>query len=52
MILVVDDEPSIRRFAARALLEEGFPVREAADGAQALEMRPTRAGCRSSFPTW
>jgi two-component system cell cycle sensor histidine kinase/response regulator CckA len=38
MILVVDDEPSIRRFAARALLEEGFPVREAADGAQALEM--------------
>lgn len=38
MILVVDDEPSIRRFAARALLEEGFAVREAADGAQALEM--------------
>ena len=42
MILVVDDEPSIRRFAARALLEEGFPVREAADGAQALEI--VRAG--------
>jgi len=38
MILVVDDEPSIRRFAARALLEQGFAVREAADGAQALEM--------------
>ena len=42
MILVVDDEPSIRRFAARVLLEEGFPVREAADGAQALEI--VRAG--------
>jgi len=42
MILVVDDEPSIRRFAARALLEEGFAVREAADGAQALEI--VRAG--------
>jgi DNA-binding NtrC family response regulator len=38
MILVVDDEPSIRRFAARALLEEGFPVREAGDGQQALEI--------------
>lgn len=37
-ILVVDDEPSIRRFAARVLLEEGFAVREAADGAQALEI--------------
>jgi DNA-binding NtrC family response regulator len=38
MILVVDDEPSIRRFAARVLLDEGFAVREAADGAQALEI--------------
>jgi DNA-binding NtrC family response regulator len=37
-ILVVDDEPSIRRFAARALLEEGFRVREAVDGLQALEI--------------
>jgi len=35
-ILVVDDEPSIRRVAARALLEEGFAVMEAADGQEAL----------------
>jgi two-component system cell cycle sensor histidine kinase/response regulator CckA len=35
-ILVVDDEPSVRRFAARALLEEGFAVTEAADGQEAL----------------
>ena len=38
MILVVDDEPSIRRFAARVLLEEGFDVLEAADGEQALQI--------------
>ena len=38
LILVVDDEPSIRRFARRALLEEGFEVCEASDGEQALEI--------------
>ena len=38
VILVVDDEPSIRRFAMRALLEEGFHVREAGDGEQALQI--------------
>jgi len=38
LILVVDDEPSIRRFARRALLDEGFEVREAGDGQQALEI--------------
>lgn len=38
LILVVDDEPSIRRLATRALLEEGFDVREAGDGVQALEI--------------
>ncbi|HET7468271.1 MAG TPA: response regulator [Gemmatimonadales bacterium] len=38
LILVVDDEPSVRRFAMRALLEEGFDVREAADGEQALRI--------------
>jgi two-component system cell cycle sensor histidine kinase/response regulator CckA len=32
----VDDEPAVRRFAARALLEEGFLVVEAADGVEAL----------------
>jgi len=36
-ILIVDDEPSIRRFAARVLLEQGFLVDEASDGAEALE---------------
>lgn len=37
-VLVVDDEPAIRRFAARVLREEGFGVHEAADGAEALEL--------------
>jgi two-component system, cell cycle sensor histidine kinase and response regulator CckA len=37
-VLVVDDEPVIRRFVARALLEEGFGVHEAEDGAMALEL--------------
>jgi CheY-like chemotaxis protein len=37
-ILVVDDEPAVRRFAARALLEEGYLVEEAADGAAALAL--------------
>ncbi len=37
-ILVVDDEPSVRRFVARALLGEGFLVQEAADGVEALAL--------------
>ena len=37
-VLVVDDEPMIRRFASRVLREEGFGVREATDGAEALEL--------------
>ena len=37
-VLVVDDEPTVRRYAARVLREEGFPVREAADGAEALAL--------------
>ena len=41
-ILVADDEASIRRFASRALLEEGFAVLEAADGLEALDT--VRAG--------
>lgn len=41
-VLVVDDEPVIRRFAVRVLREEGFGVHEAADGAEALEL--IRAG--------
>ena len=35
-ILVVDDHPSTRGFFARILTMEGFAVREAADGAEAL----------------
>jgi two-component system cell cycle sensor histidine kinase/response regulator CckA len=41
-VLVVDDEPMIRRFAARVLLEEGFGVHEATDGEEALDL--IRAG--------
>ena len=37
-ILVVDDEPVVRRFAARVLEDEGFEVLEAADGAEALQL--------------
>jgi CheY-like chemotaxis protein len=37
-ILVVDDEPSVRRFACRVLREAGFGVREAADGLDALSL--------------
>ncbi|MBA3496610.1 MAG: response regulator [Gemmatimonadales bacterium] len=35
-VLIVDDEPAVRRFASRVLLEEGFLVEEAMDGAEAL----------------
>jgi two-component system cell cycle sensor histidine kinase/response regulator CckA len=35
-VLVVDDEHAIRRFAARVLLEAGYLVHEASDGAEAL----------------
>jgi CheY-like chemotaxis protein len=36
-ILVVDDEPDLRRIAARILLEEGYSVHEARDGLEALD---------------
>jgi len=35
---VVDDEPLVRRFAARVLEEEGFLVSQAADGVEALRL--------------
>jgi DNA-binding NtrC family response regulator len=35
---VVDDEPVVRRFAARVLEAEGFLVSEAGDGADALRL--------------
>lgn len=43
-VLVVDDEPGIRRFAARVLLEEGYGVLEAGDGLEALEVLQSAAG--------
>jgi two-component system response regulator (stage 0 sporulation protein F) len=36
MILVVDDDPQVRATIGRALIELGYPVREAADGLSAL----------------
>ena len=36
-ILVVDDDPDVRRFIAEALAEEGFRVRDCPDGKKALE---------------
>jgi len=38
IVLVVDDEPTVRRFARRVLLEDGFEVIEAANGAEALDL--------------
>jgi two-component system cell cycle sensor histidine kinase/response regulator CckA len=37
-VLVVDDEPAVRRFAARALEGEGYEVHTAKDGVEALEL--------------
>lgn len=37
-ILVVDDEPAVRRYVSRVLGSEGYAVQEAADGAEALEL--------------
>jgi two-component system cell cycle sensor histidine kinase/response regulator CckA len=37
-VLVVDDEPAVRRFASRVLREGGFGVEEAEDGAAALSL--------------
>lgn len=37
-VLVVDDEPTVRRFASRVLREAGFGVKEAENGADALSL--------------
>jgi two-component system, cell cycle sensor histidine kinase and response regulator CckA len=36
-VLVVDDEPDLRRITARILLDEGYSVHEAGDGLEALD---------------
>jgi two-component system cell cycle sensor histidine kinase/response regulator CckA len=36
LVLIVDDEPAIRRFAARAVQQAGYAVAEAADGRSAI----------------
>jgi two-component system, cell cycle sensor histidine kinase and response regulator CckA len=41
-ILLVDDEPAVRRFAARVLSDGSYLVTEAGDGAEALAL--VRAG--------
>jgi CheY-like chemotaxis protein len=41
-ILVVDDEVAIVAFIAELLVEEGYPIRTAYDGAQALETITTQ----------
>jgi two-component system cell cycle sensor histidine kinase/response regulator CckA len=38
VVLVVDDEPTVRRFARRVLAEHGFEVHEAANGLEALDL--------------
>ena len=40
-ILVVDDEPGMRRMMSRALEREGYKVRTAADGGAALAVLET-----------
>jgi two-component system cell cycle sensor histidine kinase/response regulator CckA len=37
-VLVVDDEPSVRRIMARLLHEAGYSIHEAKDGLEALEL--------------
>ncbi len=37
-VLVVDDEPNVRQYLAQILLDAGFNVLQAADGAAAMEM--------------
>ena len=43
-VLVVDDEPAVRRFASRVLREAGYGVEEATDGVDALRLIRTKAG--------
>ena len=43
-VLLVEDEDSVRRFAARALRRQGYNVLEAGHGAEALEVKAAHSG--------
>jgi CheY-like chemotaxis protein len=47
-VLVVDDEPAVRRIAARMINSLGYDVIEASDGAQAIEFLGNRASGASA----
>jgi two-component system C4-dicarboxylate transport response regulator DctD len=44
-ILVVDDEPGLRRLACQTLQRAGYATLEAEDGMQALQLLEQQAGC-------
>jgi PAS domain S-box-containing protein len=44
VVLVVEDAPTVRLMAGRALAEAGYSVLEAGDGVEALDMIRSRAG--------
>ena len=51
-VLVVDDEPAIRRFLRIALTANGYPVSEADSGLAANSVAIARTGPTSSCWTW